>query len=334
MISTFSKYKIIMLLKVLGLLLTCVFSIENAYALACANASDGTLRYEENIGSISVPQTLANGTTVWRSENRTMRVQCWKDRPQTTAENVYFYLNPNSATLGSGVHIGVNLGGIDIPDVTNAQKQMVPNVVVPACTGSSDYCKAYYSANFTINYYVYITKNGSNLSGNYSGKNVFDVFQIDGVGGLNNVAGNFRYAVNNMQGIRFLPCQASLLSPGTVDFGKINNAPAVVGAVAKNVGFNVDITKNCTNPMVLTALYSSSSAVYDANTRVLLNGVGLKIKNLETNNYIGYSGVESFTSLGSETSKSIPFSAEVVWLNNKPSPGTFNSTLTITMYYN
>ncbi|AHG22907.1 hypothetical protein Z042_18715 [Chania multitudinisentens RB-25] len=325
----FAKYKTLILF------LISVFSVGNAYALKCVNASDSSVRLEENIGSVAVPNTMDNGVTVWRSENRVMRVQCWKDF-SGTQEYAYFYFDPAKASLHPGVRVGVNLGGIDIPDITASFRQQIPNVVIPTCTNTEAYCKANRSVFFDINYYVYIARNGT-ATGNYSGANTLDVFQIDGVGGLNiAVNSNFRYATTNMNGIRFLSCNANLsVYPSIVDFGRVYIPGLVVpGVVAKDVDFNIDVNKSCTDPMLLTATYSSTSSVYDNNTRALLDGVGLKIKNLNTNEYIGYNNVESFADLRVTNSVSVPFKAELVWLNNNPSTGQINSTLTITAYYN
>ncbi len=66
--------------KLLFLLIVGLFTSSHAYALACKNASDGSAFLTDNIITATVPQTLPNGTVIWRSENRTMTVKCWKIR--------------------------------------------------------------------------------------------------------------------------------------------------------------------------------------------------------------------------------------------------------------
>lgn len=53
-----------------------------------------------------------------------------------------------------------------------------------------------------------------------------------------------------------------------------------------------------------------------------------------TSQYIGFSDIENFADLTSTNTQSIPYSAELVLTSSTPDTGSFNSTLTITVYYN
>lgn len=63
--------------------------------------------------------------------------------------------------------------------------------------GTSSECKANHSSFYTIDYYVKVRKKGS-ASGTYQGSDTFNVFQLDGVGGLN-VSGNYRFQITGLK---------------------------------------------------------------------------------------------------------------------------------------
>lgn len=323
------------MLRMLFLLCLSLFTMENAYALKCMNANDQTFAFVENIGSVAVPVTAPDGTLIWRSENRTMNVTCWKDFGGS-AEVPYAYFNPASASLGPGIRVGMNFNGTDVPDIFSAAKLAVPGVTIPTCINTQPWCKANSSTTFTISYYIYIKKLGTPSGSNYAGPNTLDVFQLDGSGGLNVTPNsNYRYSTTNMQGIRFIACEAALsVSPSLIDFGTVGATSASANTVAASSNFNVNITKSCNDPVRLTATYSSPTSRLDANTLGVLNGVGVKIKNLTTGNYIQYSNVEDLADLTSVNSASVPYLAQMVWQNSSPALGAFSTTLTITAYYN
>ncbi|MCD4638541.1 fimbrial protein, partial [Proteus mirabilis] len=73
---------------------------------------------------------------------------------------------------------------------------------------------------YTIDYYVKVRKKGS-ASGTYQGSDTFNVFQLDGVGGLN-VSGNYRFQITGLRKIRFIGCSANInVTPTIIDFGNI-----------------------------------------------------------------------------------------------------------------
>ncbi|UAN50285.1 hypothetical protein KGP26_21465 [Serratia sp. JSRIV002] len=323
------------MLRMLLLLCLSVLTMENAYALKCVNASDQSFSFVENIGSVAVPITAPNGTLIWRSENRTMTITCWKDFGGTT-ESPYAYFNPASASLGAGIRVGMNFNGTDVPNIFSASKLAVPGVRVPECFNTEAVCKPITSTTFTISYYIYINKYGTPSGSNYSGPNTLAVFQLDGVGGLNITPNsNYRYSTTNMQGIRFTACEAAIsVSPSSIDFGTVAATSASANTVAASSNFTVNITKSCNDPFKLTASYGSPTNRLDANTLNVLAGVGVKIKNLTTGNYIQYSDVEDLADLTIVNSASVPYLAEMVWQNSTPALGTFSTAVTITAYYN
>lgn len=334
-ISNGPKWPVILFIRTLLLISLSLLTMENAYALKCVNSADQSTKFVENIGSVALPVTAPDGTLIWRSENRTMSVTCWKDQGGVP-ESPYAYFNPAAASVGPGIRVGMNFMGIDIPDVINAPRIIVPGVTLDRCDSPVSFCQNYKSVTFTISYYIYINKQGTPSGSYYSGPGTLAVFQLDGSGGLNVVPdSNYRYSTTNMQGIRFLACEANLaVSPNQVDFGTVAATSAAAGVVAAERNFTINISKSCNDPVKLTTTYSSPSNKLDTNTLDVATGVGLKIKNLNTGNYIQYSDVEDLADLTSTNTASIPYLAQMVWENTTPALGQFNTAVTITAYYN
>lgn len=329
------------LLKLVAVLFISFFAATNAYALKCAQSGTGSTSFTENIGSIKVPQNMADGTVIWRSENRTMSVQCWKDRglnggPDAQAENAFYYINPDNESLGNGIALGIIANGADY-DFASGPRVQVPNVTVPYYNQSESNCKASSSVTFTINYSLYIKKKGTPGVGPYFFYRMsLGVFQIDGSGGLNTTAGgNFKYYVSGLNSIYFIGCNASIsVRPSTINFGNIvTPTPGSTGPAA-NANFVVNAMRSCDSPFVLTALYASAADKSDNSTLNLGNGLAMKVKNVTANRYIQYAGVESFADLTSSNSVDTPFTAELSWNGATPTQGAFSTAITITVFYN
>lgn len=327
--------------KLLFLLVFWLFTASNAYALICKNSADGSAYVTDNIISATVPQTLPNGTVIWRSGSRTMTVKCWKELGESgatwaAAENVYIYPNPDYSFLpGYGITVGIVANGqtIDI----NGSRVQIPGVIVPYCNQSADWCRDNASVSFTWSYYTYISKVGNLVGDHYSAEDFLTVFQIDGSGGINRTPdSNFRYNLTGMNNIKFINCNATVsVTPNAIDFGTIvapTNVP--VGQLAKSNAFKATVTKDCNSPFKLTAIYSSPATKVGLDTLDMGNGLGMKVKNMKTNSYIQYGDVNDFADLTVDNSMDIQFLAELSWINSAASVGVFNSSITITVFYN
>jgi hypothetical protein len=323
-------------LQLIGLLFISLSASNSAFALRCADASNDSKELTDSIINIAVPQSAAEGTVIWRSENRTMTVRCWKEG-YGNAEQIYAYMNPKKLAIGNGVSIGLVLNGQTMS--TRVDRYEVPGVTAPRCNSADEpVCKRDYSMYFTASYYVYIAiAKPVPQGGNYTGADTLPVFQLDGVGGVNAFVGNnFNYILTGLSKIRFIPCEASVsVSPNNIDFGNlIANEGISVGSVAKSSDFKATVTKTCDTPFKLTALYSSPASKVDSSTLDLNNGVGLRVKNLQTSNYVQFGDVNEFADMTSTMSTEIPFLGELTWLSQKPTVGEFNTSITIDVYYN
>lgn len=301
-----------------------------AFALRCQSADNGTYSDIEPIGSIAVPQSVPDGTVIWRSENRTMDITCWKDQGGP-AENVYLYPNPARVTLGPGLQYGIVLNGNTV-DMT--QYQIALPIVIPACTYGSDTCKSTYPVNFSFSYNVFIIKKGT-VSGNYSGSDSFGVFQLDGINGLN-VDGSFRYSNTGLTSIRFIPCAASVtITPNNIVFDTVTAYGAVVGqAAAPAKDFSATVTKDCSAPFTLTAQYTSPSPLIGTNGLDMGNGLKLAVMNNTSGQFVDFTNTTPFADMTSAMSVTVPFTTNLTYLNTTPTTGNYSTSMTITVYYN
>ncbi|CNI11652.1 fimbrial protein [Yersinia aldovae] len=339
-ILRFLKIKPLWIIKLMPLLIIALLTSHSAYALVCKNADNGSAYLIENIGSIAVPQSLPDGTTIWRSENRTMRVQCWKERGQdgsteAAAENIYIYMDPGYRFYSSaGIDMGVTVNGITYPIAYG--RYQLPGIVVPYCDKDEATCRSTASVTFSMSYYVYVNKQGTSRFGNYP-NDALTVFQIDGSGGLNSTPNsNFTYNLNGLSSIRFIQCDASVtVTPNNINFGDIVSPVNFnIGATAKTSNFKATVSKYCDSPFTVTAVYSSPAEKNSVDTLDLKNGLGLKVKNLNTNTYIQYGDVSSFADLTTNYTVDVPFQVELLWIKSNPTIGVFNTSITITVYYN
>ncbi|CAI1708496.1 hypothetical protein [Serratia fonticola] len=322
------KVNIKKLLFVVGLSL---LMSHQALALRCVNADDGATFFSENIGSIAVPQSVPDGTEIWRSENRTMRVTCWKDQGGA-AENVYLYPNPYYQRLGPGIDYGIILNGNPI-DMSQT-KTMLPNLIPQCPLGTESGCKASYSVNFTFNYTVLIKKKGT-VTGTYTGQDLRGVFQLDGVNGLNPTQ-NFVYTNTGLSNIRFIPCSANIsISPNNIVFDTVAPFDAVAGKpAAADKNFTATVTKDCSAPFALTAQYATSTPLLDNNNLNLGNGLKLGLVNNNTGQAVDFSNVTPFADMTSVMSVTVPFTTKLTYLNASPTLGNYSAAITITVYYN
>lgn len=326
-------------LQLISLLFISLSASNNAFALKCANDANDSASLTDTISSIAVPQTAASGTVIWRSENRTMTVRCWKEggSGSTPAEAIYAYMNPKNAAIGAGVSVGLVFNGQTMS--TGVTRYLIPNAIVPSCWQSEQTCKYIYPLIFTASYYVYIAvAKPSPASGNYTGADTLSVFQLDGVGGVNATPNyNFNYMLSGLRNIRFIPCEANVsVYPNNIDFGAVvaPTASTTLGSTVKSSNFKATITKSCDSPLKLTAVYSSSAPKIDENTLDLNNGLGLKVKDLNSNNYVKFGDVNDFADMTSSMSLDVPFSGELSWVSQNSTIGEFNTSMTIDVYYN
>lgn len=314
------------------MLLSGLFTSQHVLALSCVNSADNSTSFNEAITTnIPVPQNVADGTIIWRSELRTMLLKCYLTYPGG-AEYVTAYFNPGRVTLPTGLSLGVVFNGVDINSSnSSATKGISIGTQIPACSGS---CQDY-PLRFNVNYYVYVKKIGSGAAGPYPITN-FSVFQLDGAGGMNDVPNsNFVYKLTNVNNIVFVGCYATAaVSPNPVKFDNIMGRSPVVGRLAKESPFTITVSKTCNDPLNVSATYTSTLPLINADELNVNNGLSLKIKNVTSGNYISYNVPQALVNISTSNTAAVPFLAQLVWNKNTSVIGTFTPAVTFTLIYN
>jgi hypothetical protein len=314
-----------------------MFFSKSGFALMCTNSDNGSVLFAETLTSAAVPVSEPDGTLVWRSTLKLLNISCIEDWPDkySKEQSVYAYFNPNNAAVGDGVNIGININGTDFPDIKSVgSKWLLPGVTVPAC--KSKPCNA---VNFSLSYYVTIRKSGNKSSGNYSGSDTIDFFQLDGSGGMNSTPNsNYRYRLSGLQNIRFLSCSASLnVIPSVIDFGLvvIPTSPTA-DSMIKTKEFSINVSRSCTDPFKLTAVYTTSGT--PDNDKVKFNDMYLKLFDATRNKYVSFNGsledLIDFADLTDNLQITLPYKAELYWQGTKPTAGEYSTTVTVSVFYN
>ncbi|HBH7054410.1 TPA: hypothetical protein KV183_003911 [Morganella morganii] len=169
----------------------CSFFISKfSFALECyavVNGSDITTE-TVSVDDIIIPESAEDKSIIWSSEEYSRTVKCNK---AGVDEHVYFYPFPNITpeSLPKGMIFGLIYNGTPY-DLTTSDMKIQTDILVPK--NGEMYGK--------INVQVYIKKNGS-ISGGYNGE--LPIYQLDGVGGLNNSsnAKNYRFHLSNLSNI-------------------------------------------------------------------------------------------------------------------------------------
>ncbi|HCB2207741.1 TPA: hypothetical protein MYR09_002787 [Citrobacter farmeri] len=319
-------------------LLIFIFFSTKSMAMLCRNNVDNSALFQETLSKAAVPVSEPDGSLVWRSKIQKLTVRCWDDSWSYQTQGVYAYFNPDNAAIGDGVELGININGVAINDLSKAgQRLQIPGVIVPACNTESSWCQENAYVIFDLSYYISIRKRGNKSSGNYTGSDTLDFFQLDGSGGLNMGQQNYRYRLSGLQNIRFIGCGATVdVHPTVIDFGAIP-IPAVTpaGTLIKSQDFSIDVSRSCNDPFKLTALYTTTSTVN--GQQIEFNNMYLKLKEKLHDYYVDFSDLfdlTDFADLSDLKKVTVPFSAELYWDGTQPTAGNYSVTVTVAIFYN
>ncbi|WP_264625828.1 hypothetical protein [Candidatus Symbiopectobacterium sp. NZEC135] len=263
-----------------GLLLLSAFSF-NANALECRlGTTTGSVNDYEGVGTLKIPATLPIGSRLWTSQSYTRNLACWAYRSsQPSGEMSYFYPNPEGKVIGDGIGIGIIYNGQDLGIITNggstASRIATGNWVAPGPSGTSPPANPT-MLNATVQLYLEKTGNITNANAGVDG---LKVFQIDGVGGINNKPdSNYGLTLSGLHGIEVMQCSANItVSPEAyVDFKTVRSwNDANTGVVAQYVFYihaSTDGGEDCGRGFNLNINFDAAA---QGNTLVGLDGMDM-----------------------------------------------------------
>lgn len=131
----------------------CAVLPATSYALACREDGTGSIITQEALGTaLAVAADAPNGTIIWESGPRSTNVICADDY-KVGREEVYFYVNPASVSIGTGIRVGIRYNNQPITQSTG--KVGTGFFSDRGCTSN---CIGWDKARFTLNFSVFIEK--------------------------------------------------------------------------------------------------------------------------------------------------------------------------------
>lgn len=344
----------------------------NAFALSCKTGADYQSGSTKKVVSLDhaievSTGSLQAGQLLWRSEPITVTFTCYDTDQHPSGENAYFYWDPKSQVqnISPSLSVGVTYEGVD--HAANAsQRTLLGRATGPGVSQAN--CVSLFGSNifnwnaqarqvgcadpqtFTLTFSVFIKATGQPppSSGVIGDNGEYSLFQMDGVGGLNESRPNANYNLylSGLANIRFVSCNPVVSIEGnsgnTVDFGKISVQRASAGKVEKRLPFSVvaSLDDNGTGQdcqgRTLVASFSTNNDVQSNNTIIATND--------ETGSSAGV-GIQIFTQSDPDTPLQMKhvvevgtadgtvvkttFDAGLIWLTNFPVVGPFSAMATV-----
>lgn len=328
-------------------LLFACFGAQSARAVIC-QTSAGATSYQESIGgTVSVPDTVPDGTIIWISPTRTTVGVCKKPfNDQATlalTEPISFYaltgssmaLYPGDPTSW-GIEFGIRYQGNDYWLSSMTSTSGVPTgFVLPRCV-LSDYNAGKCYINVSITYQVLIRKRGLSPYV-HPGQDAYSLFQFDGVGGVSAIQRGFQYVLTGLNNIVGTSCTVDVTvtpEPGIVDFGQVQAVSNGFSPPNPTKPFSLALDKRCSSAIRISGYFDTGSMVQNnlilpsqnSNFGISIRGSdGQQLPIREPFALANFSAAQSHID--------VPMSATLVPLGN-PQIGPFSSTVTIQVLYN
>ena len=304
-----------------------------ALAMTCKTQGAGESVVRADLSStVAIPATLPDGSAVWRSERLNLAVECAKEK-LGGPEEVFLYLNPDNLRVGEGIRAGLTLRGIDY---VQPNGRIPTQQQAPACTDASAGCP---SVTFALPFSVFIQKHGPTPpSGVASGLHDYRMFQLDGSGGSSSrLKGSFSYVINNLEGLRFVACDAELrVMPETVDFGDVAIRNVRVGEVATFKRFALATSRTCESPFSLNARITPVSGRLKGDVLVPVDNdsIGIRITRTRDNSTVPFQEPFHLTDLlEGDYSETADFNAQLLWQTHTPTAGPFSAEVMVDLFY-
>ncbi|MCO1624126.1 fimbrial protein [Pseudomonas putida] len=323
----------------LGVLLVVAACPTTSYALSCKSDPDERNEFWDLLGTaLAVPADAPDGTIIWESEQRSLPVVCSDDYHTGKRETVYFYLNPANVSVGQGIRVGIRYGSQMITQASGSVSTGYDSYYRCGWLGNDD-CNIFYKARFILNFKVFIEKYGKTpANGQASTANAYQVFQLDGQGGLTpKPEGNLKYIISGMNKIRFVPCSPELtITPSVVNFQRALTSSAKVGQVASSANFSLDLIRNCDTPYAVDARFTPIAGTASVIDKLLVpnqnTSVGIALTRQDNNQQVPFGNWFKLTDLTTPGLIRNEFRADLVW-RGPAIPGAFEASALVDLSF-
>ena len=333
--------------------LTILLYTEESLALSCregSNASSSTptglVLQSFPIGSVAFAQSdFTAGTILWRSQNFTATFTCWDTNNYPRGEDVYIYWNPKGdlSKVNSSLSVGVTIDGTNYDGINLAAGVKGPNMGPGTKSNGSNKATP---LTITFTFSIYIKATGVKPPPAFTDIGTARVFQVDGVLGLNGTEGsNYNAQLTNFNNITILQCTPTVTITGTsnntIDFGSIMKETSAVGKIAKTVPFTItaDVSGGGCKGQQLAISVSSANVSSTDSTLLIPStkpGVGIFIVDKKSAATLSLGTVYNFTdtTLNSNIQQaSRDYTANLKWLTNNPTTGSFSTTAIVSITF-
>ncbi|GGK32322.1 major type 1 subunit fimbrin (pilin) [Pseudomonas koreensis] len=325
--------------------LLLVFS-QASWAMFCKSLDDGAY-LSEYIGPVSVPDTVPDGTIIWRSKTHVVPAKCWKVHDIHFREDdpIYFYGNPAGLNATSwGIEFGLVYKGMTAWDgdwSANPTQGVNTGYISRGCPSASNDAEMLPCSlvNPSVAFQVVIRKRGL-LPLQRPSQDTYDVFQFDGLYGLNggpgNPFGNFRFQLSGLQNIVGTACTVDVTvtpEPGIVDFGVIQKTVTGLSPPNPTRPFSLALEKKCSSAINVGATFVTPQQQGDYTILPTADSqFGIQVRDAR-NTLVPINEPFALASFAADVSHiDVPFSASVVPLGD-PKVGPFEAIMVVQIVY-
>jgi len=328
--------------KCLFLLAMISFFIPKAHAIRCEN--------DLGLSSITIPiitvfRELPADSIIY-SKKTVVYFRCWNDVAGTSKENLYVYLNYQKLPISNeDASIGITTAsGATSWLQNNTMTWIDVGLSVNGC-GKLEECGTYKERK-SLPITIVIKKKSPASSG--VGKlpdrliltNSLGLLTIEGSGGLNVHAPNFKFSLDGLSDVRYSACTSNVtVSPEYIDFGSIS-AKSQPGQELGNKKFSIIETRSCVgdtpssygvsiflNPMTGTLSDDKLTLIPTDN-----NSVGIKVRDNTDGSALSFKEWHNLTKKGNIGSTR-EYTAILMQNKDELLKGTFSASTVIVMKY-
>ncbi|AMJ56922.1 MULTISPECIES: fimbrial protein [Stenotrophomonas] len=330
-----------------------------AAAMSCKETFSETVHQQINLlNDITISRGDAvRGRLLWRSEEFSISFRCLDAQSAPDGEYAFFYWDPDNsiAQLHPSIEVGVTIGNTDHRINGGTARLLVgagtvPPANRPNCKKHWNHSKAKRCATSNVlgvTFSIYIKATGlpPPVNGLINNSRSFDLFQVDGDGGLNTSPGsNYRAGIGGLGHIRFIACNPEIRivanAGSTVDFGRISTSTIHMGETNKmSFWLEVDMTHptaggQCSQQMLM-ATFDTANKLYEGTVILPRRNGNFGIVLSDPASSERYIPMKKTIPLGTVnhgmTRKE--FRASLFWMDEEPALGPFSATATVNVTF-
>lgn len=346
------------LIRSLSLLLMLLLP-QAAAAMSCKESLSETVHQQINLQNdiIISRGDAVRGRLLWRSEEYSISFRCVDAQSTPDGEYAFFYWDPDNsvAQIHPSIEVGVTIGNTDYRISGGSARVLVGAGTQPPANRPN--CKKYWNHSkekrcatsnvLGVTFSIYIKATGfpPPANGQINNSRSYDLFQVDGDGGLNTSPGsNYRAGIGGLGHIRFIACNPEIRIMGnagsTIDFGKIVSSTIHIGETNKiPFWIVVDMTHanagNQCSQRMLMATFETPNKLFESIVIMPRNkdNFGIVLSDPKSNER--YIQMKKSIPLGTTNSSLTfhEFRAAMYWMDEKPALGPFSATATVNVTF-